>query len=274
MTSLGLPIIQLDNLPMSISEVLSYLSYLNLKGLAPSTTTTYVSALGFVHRMNNMKDPTNAVVVQKVLSAINKIQGNLDARLPITQFILHRLLNAADYVVSNMFHRSLIKAMFSIAFYGLFRIGEITIQKSGAISLNFSQIQVLKDTVLIPITLFKNNKSNKPFDIVIHRQDGPYCPYVLLVNYLNLRGDGPGPLFCFSNYHHVSRCFFTTKLKACLSFCGLDTKLYLSHSFRIGGSSYLASMGMSDLQIKLMGRWSSDSFIRYIRNQKFHIKHA
>ena len=136
MSSLGFPNIHLSNLPMNINQVLTYLSYLNLRGFAPSTSTTYVSALGFVHRMNNMADPTNAFVVQKVLSGINKVLGSSDSRLPITQFLLNRLLESTNYVISNRYHRVLIKAMFAVSFYGLFRVGEITKQKSGEIALN------------------------------------------------------------------------------------------------------------------------------------------
>ena len=271
MQELGLSFITIQNLPMSTSLVLTYLSYLNIKGLAPSTITTYISAISFVHKMNSLPDPTNLFVVQKLLAAINKMQGNRDSRLPITQFILNRLLESTEFVVSNQYHKKLIRAMFALAFYGLFRIGEITIQTSGVIPLTFEQVQLLEDRLVLSITHFKNNKSNKPFDIVIHKIGGKFCPFAIMLDYLNVRGNLSGPLFCFVNQKHVPRNFFTSKLKSCLNFCGLNTKLYLSHSFRIGGASFLASLGMSDVQIKLMGRWSSDTFLRYIRNQRFQI---
>ena len=270
MLELGLPAISVRNLPLNSTHVLTYLSYLSLKGLAPSTITTYTSAISYVHRMNSLPDPTNQFVVQKVLSAINKSTGNRDSRLPITQFLLNRLLDSTEFVISNQYNKLLIRAMFSLAFYGLFRIGEITIQTSGVVPLKFEQIQLLTNKLVISITNFKNNKTDKPFDIVIHQIGGKFCPYKMMMDYLDLRGSAPGPLFCFVNQKHVSRHFFTTKLKSCLTFCGLNTRLYLSHSFRIGGASFLASIGMSDVQIKLMGRWSSDSFLRYIRNQRYH----
>ena len=53
-------------------------------------------------------------------------------------------------------------------------------------------------------------------------------------------------------------------LASVLSFCGLDTKRYKSHSFRIGAASDAALRGFSDAQIRLMGRWLSDAFRQYI----------
>lgn len=38
-----------------------------------------------------------------------------------------------------------------------------------------------------------------------------------------------------------------------------------THSFRIGGASAAASSGVPDSIIKILGRWSSDCYRRYIR---------
>ena len=270
---MGLNPITISELPLNYKHILLFMSYLQIKGLAPATITTYLSAIGYVHKARAVVDPTTQFLVQKVLSSINKLHGTRDSRLPITLLILHRLLESIDKVITNVYHSKLLKAMFLVAFYGLFRVGEITVQKSGNVSLYFNQLLVLKDCFQVQITSFKNNKTNKPFDIVIHKQPGGHCPYQALLNYLSVRGCDSGPLFRFLDKSPVSRNFFTSRLKNCISFCGLDPRLFKSHSFRIGSASYLASIGKSDLQIKLMGRWSSDSFLRYIRNQKFNIFH-
>ena len=43
-----------------------------------------------------------------------------------------------------------------------------------------------------------------------------------------------------------------------------------THSFRIGGASALAAAGVPVAQIQILGRWSSDCFIKYIRLSKSH----
>ena len=271
MAFLNLQCITINDLPLDFRTILLFVSYLHLKGLAPSSIVTYISAIGYVHKIFAVPDPTSQFVVQKILGAITKLHSKADSRLPITQFILHRLLESVDKVVNDDYLIRLIKAMFLLAFYGLFRVGEITIQTSGVVSLKVEQLHVFNDRFVLNITNFKNNKTNKPFDIVVHCQQSNYCPYVGMLRYLQVRKFDSGPLFRFKDGAPVTRSFFTSKLKDCISFCGLDPKVFKSHSFRMGGASFLASIGKSDLQIQLLGRWSSNSFLRYIRNQKFNV---
>jgi hypothetical protein len=47
--------------------------------------------------------------------------------------------------------------------------------------------------------------------------------------------------------------------------CGFDTLKYSGHSFRIGASTFAAECGFSDTQIRAMGHWRSDAFLKYIR---------
>ena len=46
---------------------------------------------------------------------------------------------------------------------------------------------------------------------------------------------------------------------------GLDPARYGTHSSRIGGASALSAAGVEDSVIKLMGRWQSIAFLKYIR---------
>jgi hypothetical protein len=58
---------------------------------------------------------------------------------------------------------------------------------------------------------------------------------------------------------------FDQILRSVLTFCGFDSQRFKGHSFRIGASSEAARSGKSDAQIRLLGRWSSDAFRKYIR---------
>ena len=257
-------------LPVSANEVLHFISYLDLYQFASASITTYVTAISFVHKMGDVHDPTASFRVQKVLSAINKLHGRNDSRLPITLFILSSLTSALPTAIKNSYHRSLLHAMFTIAFFGLCRIGEITMQPDGEVSISMKQLQLSSDSVTLSITHFKHSKSQRPILIKMFKQsDETICPVLAMMNYLKCRKDHEGPLFCFADGKPVTRTFFAKHIKSCLNFCGLDTKQYSSHSFRIGGASYLASLGLSDTQIKTIGRWDSNAFLRYIRNQRF-----
>ena len=44
---------------------------------------------------------------------------------------------------------------------------------------------------------------------------------------------------------------------------GLQTDQYSGHSYRIGGATDAANSGLSDWEIKLLGRWSSDAYLTF-----------
>ena len=159
--------------------------------------------------------------------------------------------------------------MYVTAFYELMRIGEITKDRWGNVSLHLSNLTFHASHIVLKITKFKHNISQQPFDIVLCKQsEASICPVTCLLNYLKMRGSKPGPLFCYPNLKPVSREFFTTVLKNNLNYCGLSTEIYKSHSYRIGGASYYASLGLSDEQIRILGRWKCDAFKLYIRSQR------
>ena len=58
---------------------------------------------------------------------------------------------------------------------------------------------------------------------------------------------------------------FRSYLKALLNQLGLDNSCYNTHSFRIGAATSAESAGLSESQIKTMGRWRSDAYRRYIK---------
>ena len=257
------------SIPLSVNQVALYVSYLHKHGYAPTTVVSYTSAIGYVHRISNVTDPTNSVLVQKILSATLKLKPTLDPRLPITLLILQQLINALETTVQTFTHRCLLRAMFIVAFFGLMRIGEITMSKEKVVPLKLNQLNLTSNQALITISKFKHNKSMRPVEIPLPSQELELiCPVRALNQYLHYRGLESGPLFCLSKLKPVPRDFFIKHLRNALSFCGFPLDRYKSHSFRIGGASYYAELGFSDAQIRLLGRWDSDAFLKYIRSHR------
>ena len=263
--------ISVNSLPLAPNIILFFIGYLSLRGFASASITTYVSAIGYVHKIKSVHDPTSCHLVQKVLAAISKVSPSSDTRLPITLLILQQLVDALPTVVSNRYNMVMLQAMFVLAFFGLMRIGEFTGAANSKSQLSLDQVKIHLDHVAIKITHFKHNTSFKPFDLMLPIQSNPaICPVRTLSLYLSLRKGGKGPLFIFADGESVPRQFFTTRLQACINFIGLNSRLYKSHSFRIGAASMYASLGMSDSQLRILGRWKSDAFKRYIRCQRLH----
>ncbi len=64
---------------------------------------------------------------------------------------------------------------------------------------------------------------------------------------------------------------FTKVLNQCVAFVGLDTSRLTSHSFRIGRTTLGLEQGQSTEQLRLMGRWTSDAFRKYLKPAEVHL---
>ena len=69
----------------------------------------------------------------------------------------------------------------------------------------------------------------------------------------------------FARLLNFNQAAFTEKLSMAIKYCGLDSSRYKGHTFRIGAASHAADEGMSDAQIRALGRWKSNAFQKYIR---------
>ena len=97
-------------------------------------------------------------------------------------------------------------------------------------------------------------------DIVVGRAGNALCPVVAVVNYLLIRGSGPGPLFRFQDGKPLTRVRLVEQVREALQRVGIDGALYSVHSFRSGAATTAAKVGVEDSAIKILGRWRSSSF--------------
>lgn len=262
---------------ISIPSVALFIYYFHARKLASSTIKSYLSAISYVHKLIGLRDPTQAFLINKLLTALSR-QGSCDIRLTILRPVLPELVGSLGHTVSSAFQRTLYSAMFLLAFYGFFRIGELAAKSanSGSAVVQYNQLRFLTQKgnvqmIKITITKFKHNTTNRLFDILIERElSSPFCPVQAMLNFCKHRGHQPGPLFCHTDMSPVTASQFNIELHRCLMFCGLDTSRYKGHSFRIGAACYAADKGFSDAQIRALGRWKSDAFKVYIRSDTLH----
>ena len=111
---------------------------------------------------------------------------------------------------------------------------------------------------------FKHSYNERPLSVVVTRQQHS-CPVQLLSKYLDKRGTMSGPIFTTVDESSVSRSCFCHWLALAIQLCGLPPSRYKGHSFRIGAASHAADQECSDAQIRLLGRWKSNAFQKYIR---------
>lgn len=125
-----------------------FVAYLYEKSYSPTTVLTYISAIGYVHRLAGWPGPSKSDRVQIILSGYFKIRpASADTRMPITLPLLERIITALELTQPSRFQRKIVQAMCSLAFFAALRIGEITIRPGQAQSnlLHFRHVAFMND---------------------------------------------------------------------------------------------------------------------------------
>jgi site-specific recombinase XerD len=109
----------------SPEDVIRYIAFLSILKKAPTTINTYVSAISTWHKMHKYVDRCEDFNVKRVIKGVAKGGRNPDGRAPITIELLRKLIRALKYVCDSDYEASMFKCVFLMAFFGLFRIGEL-----------------------------------------------------------------------------------------------------------------------------------------------------
>lgn len=192
-------------------------------------------------------------------------------KLPITLDILKAVFVRCD----ESYDDKLLKAAMSLAHYGLLRAAEFTIQSSfnpeinlciGDITFNYDETCYLN----VCIKKSKTDVKNCGFDLKIGCSGLSVCAMCNMTDFIKLRMSlgkttMTSPLFMYRNGTYLTRSVFVNSFKSKLKLAGYETSGFSGHSFRIGGATSAAAAGLADWEIKVLGRWTSDAYQRYIR---------
>ena len=105
------------NIPISPPTLALFIAYLFDHHYASSTVNSYVSAIGYSHKLAGLHDPTKSFFINQMLKGYGKIGCRLDSRLPITLPILHRIVWATSHLSDSFFNTCRFQAMCLFAFY-------------------------------------------------------------------------------------------------------------------------------------------------------------
>lgn len=258
--------------PSTTGKVADYIAFLFMKNQSFATILSHVSVISFVHRLDNLKDPTKHFLLSKMLKGIQKLKPTHDIRLPITPTILLKIITALPHVIPKYFNRVLFQSMFVLAFHAFLRIGEFTVTQNNTKDtiIQVNNVEFLTNGNITVWLYHYKNSDGKSAKINLQRsQTSALCPTRTLQTYLNISKHRCGSLFQLSSGSPVSYTYFTKTLKSLIEFIGLDPKFYKGHSFRIGAATHAASTGVPESVIQHLGRWKSNAVQKYIRMNQF-----
>ena len=164
---------------------------------------------------------------------------------------------------------------------GFLRSGEIIIPADTAFNkgAHLSCDDIAVDSRHSPKVLRVKIKASKtdPFrigvNIFVGKTGNALNPVTAVLAYMVIRGPGEGPFFRFGNGKPLTRARLVAELKQALTASGIDSTLYLGHSFRIGAATTEAKQDVSNATIKTLGRWKSSAYQLYIKTGSLYISH-
>ena len=240
-----------------------------------STIKTYLSAVKHHHSSNGLElNLSKFFRLQLVLRGIKRSQGvHTRVRRPITLGLLNLFYQLLNVKYTDNRDSLMIWAAMTLAFFGFLRIGELTCNSNfdPKCHLIFSDVTFMPSSspkyMLVRLKVSKTDPFRTGQSIVIGRTNSNLCPISAMLAYLNSRTPfaNTGPLFTYESGSFLTRENLTKETRLLLSKGGLDSKEYAGHSFRIGAATTAASANLPPWLIKVLGRWSSDCFERYIK---------
>ena len=271
-------------LPVFETQLCQFCAFIADQGLSHQTIKCYLSAIRFHQIFSGLPDPgiSNMVRLEQLLKGIKSVQARLKKnqrpRLPITPSIL-KCMKAVWIPTSNLRIKrdnKMLWAACTLCFFGFFRVGELMSSSTSSYDpetqLTFRDIAI--DNVKSPTLLQVHLKASKtdPFregvDVYVGKSGNDIYPISAMSVYLSSRGGQDGPLFLFEDGTFLTKDRFVSAVREALKLIGIDPSKYSGHSFRRGAATTAQSRGISDVTIKMLGRWKSSAYTRYIQTPR------
>jgi hypothetical protein len=262
----GLPVF-----PATIESLRSWVSTLGTRGLKAKSIKAYLTGVRSYHVDMGHPDETLRIfhsnALQRMINGIKRVHGESGSRerLPIVRPILMQLLETLD---SSTLLGATLHSAFTLAFAALLRLGEIT-WTEGDIGPAFSDWHVTRGSVLLEETQLRitlPTSKTDPFRLgvvlTIAATGDSACAVASLKHLFRLF---PRPLTdpLFFPDRAFTRSLVIGELKTRLEGLGHQGH-YSGHSFRRGAATWAKERGLSTDDIKLLGRWKSDSYKLYL----------
>lgn len=270
-------------LPKLTEDVLIYFvthCHTSLK-LKWTTIKLYLAGIRYHYIKSGGSNPLIAMDrLQYIIRGIKRTQNqSVRRRLPITIQLLHQICGVLKTGLFSLYIDQTVKCMCITAFYGFLRCSEFTVSAMQPNFLCIKDVVFSKDKSAF--TLFLASSKTDPFRngvTLYFFQTKSLCPvecmYDYIVNFRKQHMNSDAPLFVDDKNQPFNRDVFISCLRRILSLLGYSASDYCGHSFRIGASTTAAAAGIEDHMIKMLGRWNSSSYLRYIHVDRSLIRQA
>lgn len=260
------------NWPVPLDHLVAFISFLSIKGLSINSVRLYITSISVLHKLRGLDDISSHFIVAKLLDGFRRARsGHVRTRKPITFPLLVQIINRLPIICHSVYEAALFRAAFSLAFFGFLRIGEFTLTTKSAQHkvLQLADVNInakLPPVADVHVRFSKTDQLGRGTTLhIIGNQAGQLCPVLALKDYILLRGEHPGPLFCHFDKSPLTRYQVQSVMQSALTSLGFTGAHFNTHSFRIGSATSAAANSIPEDQLKVMGRWDSSAYKTYIR---------
>lgn len=267
-----------DRFPIPVDLVAAFIGWAAGQ-LGSSGVRTWLAGLQAWHTVHGFTfPPTDSGPIRVAMMAIAKlapIKSKKPPRTPVTLVHLHTLYNGLSF--TNTFDIA-VWAVACIAFWGLARLGEITVPSLRFVTTRHvcrstsitwaTENQVSSVSIDIPWT--KTTQTQGATILLTRERNELACPLKALRMHLKANQALPADAHLFG--YIVAEGGWRPMIKSqMMDRCeeiwkAAQLNVPSGHSFRIGGTSHLLSRGTDVQIVQKLGRWSSDAFFLYWRN--------
>ena len=268
--------IQLDEKPDTWEDrIVLFVGYLVDKNKRSQTVRSYISAIKNVLKNDGVYVNEDKILLKSLTRACRLKNDKVCTRLPIQKDLLRILLTGTVAHFNNEGQQYLAvvyKTLFCTAYFGLFRIGELT---TGDHPIRVTDVQIAdnKWKILFILRSSKTHgRDSKPQTVKITSRalnnaagdstGQTICPYMILKEYLAIRPkykDVEEPFFVFRDRSAITPMNAMQVLCLILKQKGFNDKLYGTHGFRSGRALDLLRMNVPLPVIRILGRWQSNA---------------
>ena len=207
--------------------------------------------------------------------------------MPVTSFVLGRLINLLNGGMFGPYIDSLMKAARSLAFFAFLRCGEFTTQVQSfdaqkglcysdmhcCYSRSRSSGKTVFEAKVSKADPFRQGSTIVLFTTATDTYPVQHMAYFLTKRSISLISPSES-LFLIADREPLMRTVFVDCLRVLLLRLGFNPQHYACHSFWIGVATPAAAAGIPDHLVKTLGHWSSDCYQRYIRTSESVLRNS
>lgn len=242
------------------------------KRVTYKTVRNYVRAVRHYHVEHGLcVSIFGSLTLNQLLKGIRRKYGDQvrPRTLPVTTRLLQRIRSAGGPVgtkLVNALDKNMIMAAMSIATNGLFRIGELFGYTTSPKAVpTMSQLTFHTNHITIHLVRSKTDQFGEGVDVKVANAAAieDLCTYLTACS--PQAREPHRPLFAWHrDGNPLTRRALLSFATQSLKFVGVDLSMARGISFRRGGATSLAAAGIPDRIIKILGRWKSMVFVRYV----------